>query len=238
MSSKPPQNSHLSDADRNLLESFRIHYQSMNRKYILEPSTEILPEFLKDKDIDAIAIDGNQCGGIVVQLRHLAADEVTDKLERISEAITKSPDWRLDIVLSIPSHSEGGYLLPSTGELEHHLDALRVQTKRFEAGEEAIGDYSIQLLILWPLFEAAGRRALADVGINLTTSVMNSKAIIEQLLDADIISDSDAEFLVGILIRRNALAHGFLHERVNGGELRQLDAIVRNLSSTKKRPAA
>lgn len=232
--------SELEFKDRNLVESFRPHYEQNGFEYIVEPSPEKLPPFLAEFRPVAVAISrerGNS--GVAVGVRRFRqSQERNQALSDLAAEVAKHPEWTLDIVYSTPFHRLGGWLLPSDAEVREELSALSAQLENEAANEDKIGDERVLLLLLWPLFEAAARRRLADEDIELGDPFLSSTTVLEQLVLEGIISDEDGQLASILLQHKDYISAGFREPVVDAGQLRKLIDLTRRLLSSNRSQAA
>ena len=223
--------------DRKLLESFRTHYEQDGYRFLVEPARHLLPDFLQGFHPDAIALSNG--GGVVIEVKRFKQPADRSRiLSNLAKEVARHPGWKLDIVYSTPFHPLGGWLLPSHEEIQARLASARREISNLEEGRNTVGDAAVQLLILWPIFEATARRRLIDENASTGRSILNPKAVIEALVDEGLISDDDASKVVDLMQLRDFASAGFREPAVGIGHVRQLSDLTEKLLPANQRPAA
>lgn len=213
--------------ERELLDSYRQHYEGLGLRYIVEPQAGDLPDFLRVYRPDAVAISGE--GGVVLEVKQIGDEPTNEQLRHMAAEIAKHKGWRLDLLLADRSFVDQGYLLPSREEVGLELEKLRKDSQ----AHDSIGAPAVHLLFGWALFEAAARRVLVDADIGISRNVMNPKELIERLVTEDFISDMEGEAAVKLMRQRNLVAHGFLKQPINIAETNCLFDLVEKILNVR-----
>jgi REase_AHJR-like len=215
--------------DLRILNDFRSHYEAQGMKFIVEPKTEQLPDFLRNDLPSAIAL--RDVGGVVLQVRHIGpAIEEIEKLKILSNKLKDHKDWSLDVVLA---SSDKSYLLPSANQVKLESNSVRIEISKHKNGLSSIGSTTYLLLYSWSLFEAIARRAIFEEGLADIRDHLSSNILVENLLEADLIEDFEAAKIVEIMQVKNLVAHGFVNKEVEMSDVDFLIDIIDRLSTSQ-----
>ncbi len=230
-------NTPSANADNKLLESFRPHHEGGGYQFVVEPDEDRLPEFLRGLHPDAVALASS--GGVVIEVkRDMQPVARSRELGELARVVENHRGWKLDIVYSTPFHPLGGWLLPSDEEIQKHLESSRGEISKLQDGRDCVGDATVLLLLLWPTFEAAARRRLIDEKASLGKSILNSKSVIDALVDEGILSDDEASKVATLMRLRDYASAGFKEPAIEIGHVRDLADTTEKLLRERQRSAA
>lgn len=218
---------HPMEAD--VLKELKPHYEGRGLTFIVEPSADLLPSFLREFHPDAIAVAPDGSGGVVVEIKVWKDTRQTaPSLEGLANEVARHKGWSLDIVLADGTLRERWLLVPSTAELSAELMSLKADLAKLKLAEDSIGDLRVQLLFGWSLFEAAARRALLEDDVELKSST-NPKTLIEKLVIEGLLTDRDGAIAVDLMRIRGLIAHGFLKQQVSVDQVEVLLQLIEKL---------
>jgi hypothetical protein len=220
---------HVTETDVKLLNEFRGHYESQGMKYIINPKSDELPSFLRNSHPSALAVGGDG-NGVVLQLRHIEESPArNDPVRELSKLVRNQKGWSLDVVLAEKDYP---YLLPSRDQILESIADIRKELDKLREGRDSFGDAAVLLQLSSPIFEAAARRALEEKGVLNSRNLRNRKAIVESLLEQDVIDDSEASHILRILGKRDLAAHGFVVSDTSPEDVAFMLALTEKVSKT------
>jgi hypothetical protein len=211
--------------ERQAIRQYADWYSRQGYQVSVEPAPGELPDFLRTLSPDIIARrDGEN---VVVEIK-TSSPASFERVQALARALEHRAGWTLQVVyadLADPEW-EPPAELPQTAELEARLDSL--------AGVEKDDDQSrLQFLLLWSIIEAAARHRLTRAGISPTQRI-SSSALIKTLLTEGLIEEPRYAGLRRGLAVRNAIAHGFLNQRIDASLFKELSEAARGLLAPKR----
>lgn len=179
------------------VDRLKKEYESEGYRVLTgEEASEALPADLRDCEPDLV-IQSRVRKSIV---KIIWLNESDPKLVTLSEALQSHPDWHLEVRFfdesSFSSHA--GVELKT---VSRHLDTAR--ELRME------GQTAAALLLLWSVFEAAGKHTLIAHDIDPPT-IADHASLLLDLAYYGFIDDKEYERLRRIRTLRNLTAHGIL----------------------------
>jgi hypothetical protein len=201
----------LVTSEREAIKQYADWYSQQGYQVSVEPSPRELPEFLRTLAPDMIARrDGEN---IVVEIK-TSSPASFEQVQRLARALEHRAGWKLQVVYADLEDPEWAPPpeLPDVSELTRLVSVA-------SAGE---GDHSAsQFLLLWSIIEAAARHRLSSLKIPPTRRI-SSSALLKMLLTEGIIEEDNYAVLRRGLAVRNAIAHGFLNQRIDEAVFEQL----------------
>ena len=201
-------------------------YRARGYEVILEASVDFLPGFRAD----IVARQGDDKR--IVEVRRRSSLRHDSRINEIARIIESQPGWQFDIVL-VPEPLQ---LVAPEGSRPIGVEAALHQ---MGAAERLLDDGHPEsaLLIAWAACEAVLRTQLQD-----ETGSDDDLPLTSQLMDAatmyGIISHEDRGYLKELQALRNAVAHGYSHEDIEGDVVLDLTEFVRRLSGETPPTAA
>ena len=151
-----------------------------------------------------------------------------ERVQRLARALEHRAGWRLQVVYADLADPEWAppSELPSISELLTRLASV---------GTADEGDHGAsQFLLLWSIIEAAARHRLSSLKIPPTRRI-SSSALLKMLLTEGIIEEDNYAVLRHGLAVRNAIAHGFLNQPVDGVLFEELRTAAGSLLRSASR---
>ena len=184
-----------------VLNKVRERYERQGYKFILEPSSDKMPEFLEGVRLDAIAVKGDK--GIVFEVKNsLKAAENSALVKFLASEIPKHAGWNFELLL-VESDVQDD--LPSKNEIGLALGEVKILVRE--------GNEKVAIIYAWGLLEAAVRKiGLFEATDKIKRYLPNT--IVEQLVADGFVDDSTAELLRTAAKIRTALAHGMISTSV------------------------
>lgn len=192
-----------SNRDMEVLEALGANYRADGFQFMIEPSTNLVPPFLRPHRPDALALKGS--GGVLIELVRVSQRQ-NDRTQALARLVEGNPDWRLDIVLADNFLRERGWILepdaiPSLPE--GRIGALREDLRRLIADGQA----SAAILLGWSLLEALTRSRVSRL-VRPSARPLTGWQVVEQLTTFGLVEEGGYERLRRLLPIRNAIAHG------------------------------
>lgn len=188
-------------AERRRLTSVAQELRKAGYSVMVHPDEDSLPEFLRGLQPDLVAIGNGEKVVVEVKSRRSLRDPAS-KLKELAEAVSRQPDWRLDLVVTNPrSHSLG---LPMGDE----PDPAEIQS-RIGVAREMLDDGQGELaaLIAWSAAEAVLRKVAQSHDVMLDR--LQPESILKHLYVVGLLGDDEFDVLQQALSERNYIAHGY-----------------------------
>lgn len=180
------------NAERQLLNLIRPQYEAKGYSFYEYPQGDLLPEFLRGYQLDAIALGSPKNVAIEVKRRKGAADKTLEKLSRLFQ---DHPDWELRVVFGNNFEDDPATEPSSRAEIEKQIDEAESLLK--------MGHERAALVLAWAALEAASRSV--DESQIRSRSPSQVLEILEQMGRLEF---QRAKTLRGLLTLRNAAVHG------------------------------
>jgi len=207
--------------ERDTVRQYADWYRQQGYEVALDPRARDLPGFLHGFAPDLVVRRGGE--NIVVEIK-TSSPESFENVQRLARALERRAGWTLQVVYADLPDPE--WQPPS--QLPRALDFVaRLESLRVPGGEsdEALKEY----LLLWSILEGAARHRLSGHNVVPPTGRISSSALIKLLLTEGIIEDDGYSLLRRGLAARNAIAHGFLNQRVDPELVTELRKRARQL---------
>ena len=207
--------------ERDTARQYADWYRQQGYEVALQPRARDLPEFLRGFAPDLVVRRGGE--NIVVEIK-TSSPASFERIERLARALERRAGWTLQVVYAdLPDPEwQPPSQLPRALDLLARLEDLRAPDSE---SDEALKQY----LLLWSIVEGAARHRLSADKVVPPTGRISSSALIKLLLTEGIIEDDDYEVLRRGLAARNAIAHGFLNQRVDPELFAELRKRARQL---------
>lgn len=187
--------------ERERLLRLAEEYRDKGYEVSFHPSSEDLPDFLKNYRPDMIARRGNEAVVIEVKSRFSLNSSSTQYLRNLAQVVEQHPGWRFELVMTNPE--DAIYSPKAEGSLQEDEIESRLRVARQLATQhlESASLYS------WSLAEATLRLVAENEGLSLQR--FDPLYLVKQLTTEGVISRSEYQLLMNALSLRNAIAHGF-----------------------------
>jgi hypothetical protein len=214
----------LVTSEREAIRQYADWYSRQGYQVSVDPSPRELPEFLRTLAPDMIAHrDGEN---IVVEIK-TSSPASFEQIQQLARALEHRAGWKLQVVYADLADPEWAppSRLPETADLLARLRAVG----RADEGEDRS---RLLFLLLWSIIEAAARHRLSPLKIPPTRRI-SSSALLKMLLTEGIIEEDRYAVLRRGLAVRNAIAHGFLNQTVDGAVFGELRRVASDLLRAK-----
>jgi uncharacterized protein YutE (UPF0331/DUF86 family) len=206
------------EAEADLLRFAAEELRESGYTVVIEPSPSTLPVALKDLRPDGIAI-GKKPYLLIEVTRE--DDRNAGRIQRLQQAIRKSEDWRLHLILNRDA-SEKSLGAPRLEDIEATLGRI----ERIAAEDAGAG-----LLMCWACLEALSRA----IEPRKFARPQAPARMVERLASAGHVTPSEAQFLRSMILKRNELAHGQLATMVRSDEVEQFVSLLGRLLAGRGR---
>ena len=180
------------------IEVIASEYRDQGYEVFLQPSSQILPEFLKEFQMDLLVRKDNKFTVVEVRTRQALSEDL--RIREMARVLQQEDDWKFELVVIGSDQGEFSF--------QQSLQEEEV----FESFDEALtlldgGYVNAAMLLSWSSTEA-GLRLIGDREDPPITQ-KNPHQLIKLLVMEGVISRDDYEFLLSVMKKRNAVAHGY-----------------------------
>ncbi|MGL5793740.1 MAG: HEPN domain-containing protein [Waterburya sp.] len=191
----------IESIERERLLKLAEEYRNKGYEILLHPSSEDLPDFLKNYNPDMIVRRQDETVVVEVKSRSSLNSSSAQYLKNLAQAMEQRPGWRFELVMTNPDDTT--YSIKAESSLQENEIKSGLQTARqlLERHPESAILYS------WSLTEATLRLIAEKESLSLRR--FDPLYLIKQLATEGIISQSGYQLLMNWLSLRNAIAHGF-----------------------------
>jgi hypothetical protein len=210
----------LVTSEREVIRQYADWYSRQGYEVSVDSSPRELPEFLRTLASDLVARrDGEN---IVVEIK-TSSPASFEQIQQLARALEHRAGWTLQVVYADLADQEWTPppKLPEISELATRLGSIIAVDEDSDHGR-------LQFLLLWSIFEVAARHRLSSLRIPPTRRI-SSSALLKMLLTEGILDENDYALLRRGLAVRNAIAHGFLNQRVDAALFEDLRHATRSL---------
>lgn len=205
--------------ESNVLRNLQQVSEARGLKFYLNPSREVVPEFLGDFQPDAIALGPD--GGIVIEVKHRRSLASEKQLAEIAKRISAQKGWDLRIIYLSPPMDETPPIEKPTPE--------QLQSTFQEVEDLAKGGHpAAALTTAWAALESLARLASAYSERPSSFSPMQAVQI---LAEEGYLEHEAADRLREMVKLRNAVVHGDLSVNVSTGQVEGLLSELRAIAS-------
>ncbi|ELS00849.1 hypothetical protein Xen7305DRAFT_00005500 [Xenococcus sp. PCC 7305] len=176
-------------------------YRDKGYEILFHPSSEDLPDFLKNYRLDLVVRNKDETVVIEVRSRASLNPASTQYLRNLTKIIEQHPGWRLELVMTNPE--DAIYSIKAEGSFKEDEIKSRLATVR----QISQHDLESALLYSWSLIEASLRLVAEKEGLSLQK--FDSRHLLQSLATEGIIGQSEYQILMNSFLFRNAIAHGF-----------------------------
>lgn len=184
---------------------------------IVQPTSDQLPDFLRQYNPDMIAQKGQE--KIVVEVKSRRSLSQTPGIRDMARLLQDREDWKFELIMV------GGETEPIMTLTAQSLNETGISNELDRAKQLLDTGFSdAALLLAWSAAEAALRLLAEREGLNLQNG--SSLQLIKSLVTEGVISRADYELLVDVMRIQNTVAHGYKTEELDQKIVRRLvDAV-------------
>jgi len=174
--------------ERDFLQTLVPGYEAEGFSVFLHPAREMLPQFMRGYQPDAIAVKDDK--QIAIEIKRNVTRQVaqTKQLQRI---FSEHPEWELRVYY-IPGHPEEDIQAPDLPE----IDAALAEVDQLKQA----GHLRAALIMAWAALEAAGRALLPQD----LARPQPANRLIEVLASEGVVTPTEADSLRKAISLRNA----------------------------------
>ena len=205
----------ITSKNRLLLESKIPELQQNGYQVFLEPSSGMLPTFLKGYRPDAIAVRDDK--GIVIEIIRDDDADNSKRIERLNDLFKDQTKWKLNLLYDRSLKSEPSLPAPSRPKLEARLLQIKKLTQN--------SHYEAALLMCWSVFEGLSR-VLVPARFDRPQSPLR---IVNVLSEEGHLLREEAEFMRRMSLARNNVIHGGFEFAVSKDDVDQFVSIIEYL---------
>ena len=208
--------------EQTVVERLAADLRAEGYEVVRDPRGPVLPPFMGTYRPDLVAFgrDGNVA--VEVKMRHERSKLDVSRLTKLFEG---RKDWEFR-VFWVPVSDEEEPLRPqSIADIGRALSDAEALTSQ--------GNPDAGFLLAWAVFEALGRRMLADRFVRPQTP----GRLIEVMAGEGVLTPDEATRLRSLVPFRNRLIHGELDARLDAAKAKEFLVILRNLLEMAGEPA-
>ncbi len=210
------------ETERATLSRLRDDFEAKGYRFVLEPSSDELPNFLKAFRPDAVAFGPNNTDKVIIEVKQQGSRPKIP-VHQVDRAAAAQGGWRYLLVYQGQDPSEIIELpRPTKSQIDKAIEEVR--------GLERSGHLRAGMLEGWSLLEALARRIYPD-DIRVTLKPLSAMEIVERLAMDGQITDHKARRLRALSSVRNAIAHGDFNVSVSEDDVRFIIDIVESVNS-------
>ncbi len=209
----------------NVLRNLQVASEERGLKFYINPSRDVLPEFLAGYQPDAIAINP-QGGGMVVEIKRNRNKSADNHLAQLSKRVTSQKGWEFRVFYMNPNTEQQASI--ATASLEQ-IDAKLREIKSLKDG----GYFGPALIYGWSVLESLARLA----GGPERARGLSPIQAVQELAAGGYIENEEAQHLREMARLRSAVVHGDFSLTVTADEieflLKQLETLRLNISKVE-----
>lgn len=219
--------------EQNVLENLRQTYEVQGLRFYKNPSSEIIPDFLRGYVPDAIAMDDKR-GGIIIEVKQRRNRIADRQLAQIAEKIAPHKDWKFRAVFTSPELGDPLDLpKPTKEQIDAKIQEIRTLTQSQY--------YDAALIVGWAILESLARTVITENEGEQSRGLTPIRAV-QTLAQEGYLENDAAQRLREMAGLRNAVVHGDLSAIVSSEQVRdlleQLQAIASGISHASSNQAA
>src|SRR5258706_10273772 len=181
------------------LDELTSEYLRKGYRVVTSPRPEEVPEFLREFQLDLVAVSDNDKVAVVVKS---SPDLTSQSLVGLAEAVEAQQGWRLElVVVNQPAAPE----IPIQGELvpEDRVESLLHEAHVLNAEKRS----EAAAMMAWAAAASVLRRLVGSVDVRAERK--SSGTILKQLYVLGLIDAEEYDSFNSAMEFRNAFAHGF-----------------------------
>lgn len=214
----------IANIERERLLKLAEEYRDKGYEISFHPSSEELPDFLKNYRPDMIVRREDEAVVIEVKSRLSLNSSSTQYLKSLAQEIEQHSGWRFELVMTNPE--EAIYSVEAEGSLQKNEIKSRLEVVR-----QLLEQYpELAILYSWSLVEATLRLVAEEEGLGLKR--LEPLYLVKQSATEGIICQSEYQLLMNSFSLRNAVAHGFKTTQIKQDSVRKLIEITEQLLET------
>jgi hypothetical protein len=210
------------DEAKQVLQRLVPQLQEEGYVVFIEPTRQLLPEFMEGYTPDAVALRDDKNLAIEVLVEGPSAKTKETQLKHRFES---RKDWELRFYYVRPAGRRENLPAMATEAIDSSITSM--------VDLILSGKSSAAVLIGWATFEALGRVLSPEK----FTRPQTPARLIEVLATDGIVTPSEADLLRKLANSRNRLIHGTLNEHIDSNELEKFVAILKAMSGVAKHKA-
>jgi uncharacterized protein YutE (UPF0331/DUF86 family) len=203
-----------------LMEGFTADLEAEGYEVYVQPSSSILPKFMRGFLPDAIARKPGK--NLVIEIVR-EGQRRSAQLEELRKLISEHDDWQLRLLLVTPSN----IVLPV--EVSTREEIARTIANAEELAESR--QLTAALLLAWAAFEALGRALLPERFVKPQTP----RRLVEVLASSGYVTPTEADHIRSLIDSRNKFIHGALSTSVKFDDIKEFIKILRSTLRFLKR---
>jgi hypothetical protein len=193
--------------ENEILRILADRYESEGYVFLAYPSQNLVPQFLKNYQPDAIALPSSDKGkhSVIIEIRTARSSESNRRLSEIAQLVSQQPNWKFQVFYSGEFGSRDVYGRPTRDAVFDLMEEAR--------GLERAGFVNVALVMGWSALEASVRALRSDT--DNSRIAMSPNAIVEWLATTGRVDSSNARSLRRLIDMRNGIVHGVPGVRVH-----------------------
>ncbi len=211
------------DFEQATLSRLRDDFEAKGYRFIIQPTPEDLPHFVKLRPPDAIAIGRDDVDKVIIEVKRVENRDAKAPMAEVDRDLAAKEGWRYLLVYAGQDPSEIVELSrPLKSQVDNAIDEVH--------SLEQSGYLRAAMLEGWSLLEALARRIYPhDIRVSLRP--LSPIAVVERLAMDGQISGPEAKRLRAMGAIRNSVAHGDLNVSVSPDDLRFLLERVESINA-------
>lgn len=223
MTYQPSESEELAARIDGLMGRLQKDAEKRGWKFYIQPSPQVIPEFLKGYRPDALGVGPD--GGVVIEIKARRHDAQRESLSKVANLVEAQKGWEFRaFYVSPPVEVRPDLSVPTVSELASGIAEARVL---LESGHERAA-----LVIAWSLLEAIAR-LVTPQGERTRARPLSPVQAVQTLAEMGYLEEVDARRLRELTNLRNAVVHGGLRTVVPANDvarlIHDLEEITHNL---------
>jgi hypothetical protein len=202
----------------NVLKNLQASLEERGLKFHINPSRDVLPEFLGSYQPDAIAIDPRG-GGIVIEIRRNRNKSTDNQLAQLSKRVASQKGWEFRVFYMNPNTEQQANIATATLE---QIDAKLQEIRSLKEG----GYYGPALIYGWSVLESLARLA----GGPERSRGLSPIQAVQELAAEGYIENEEAQRLRDMARLRSAVVHGDFSVNVTAD---QIEFLIKQLETLR-----
>jgi uncharacterized protein YutE (UPF0331/DUF86 family) len=208
--------------EADLLDAVVSRYEGEGYEVYLQPSSSLLPPFMKGYRPDAIAKKSGK--NVAIEIKRAGSPRAP--IRRLQRMFLAHPDWEFTVLYFTPRSTAAVVGVATNQAIEQSIDQIKELKNT--------GHRSAALLIGWSALEAVARSLLPEQ----LDRPQPPDSLIEAIAGQGLLTPSEANVLRRLASTRNAAAHGQLDISPTPRQIDQLVGVLHTLSDLLAKDAA
>lgn len=201
-----------------VLRALRSRYERDGYTFVIHPTEDLIPEFLRGYRPDALALSDH--GSIVIEVKSQRSRDAEKGLSQLAKQIAKHAEWKLDVYYA-GNFSRPVYDKPTKSDVLKLIDEVQKL--------ERTGHRRAAIVMAWAALEALARALHPDAEEGVRPMIPSE--IIEWLAQSGYIIPAEARLLKSTMKTRNATVHGVSNVEVAPHEISILHTTLESLAA-------